>query len=92
VIKSFRPAGLALFYETGSKRGINHSHANKLSEQLFTLNRARKPGDMDLPGWKLHPLRGSLSDHWSVKVNGNWRMTFRFEDENAILIDYQDYH
>ncbi len=47
---------------------------------------------MDVPGWDLHLLKGSLAGHWSVKVNGNWRMTFRFEDEKAILVDYQDYH
>ncbi len=47
---------------------------------------------MNAPGWGLHPLRGELADHWSVKVNGNWRLTFAFEGENAILVDYQDYH
>jgi proteic killer suppression protein len=92
VIKSFRHAGLELFYRSGSKRGINAAHAPKLAQQMLTLNRARRPADMDVAGWNLHPLRGSLSEHWSIKVNGNWRMTFRFEDEDAILIDYQDYH
>jgi proteic killer suppression protein len=47
---------------------------------------------MDAPGWGLHPLRGNLGDHWSVKVNGNWRLTFAFEGENVILVDYKDYH
>jgi proteic killer suppression protein len=47
---------------------------------------------MNVPGWDLHPLKGKLAAHWSIKVNGNWRMTFTFEDENAILVDYQDYH
>ena len=47
---------------------------------------------MNVPGWDLHPLKGGLADHWSIKVNGNWRMTFTFEDEDAILVDYQDYH
>lgn len=92
MIKSFRHAGLEHFYRTGSKRGINPAHSSKLAEQMFALNRAKKPGDMNISGWNLHPLRGILAEHWSVKVNGNWRMTFRFEDENAILIDYQDYH
>jgi proteic killer suppression protein len=56
------------------------------------LNRARKPEDMGAPGWKLHPLLGDLKGHWSVKVNGNWRLTFRFEGEDVVLVDYQDYH
>jgi proteic killer suppression protein len=47
---------------------------------------------MNAPGWELHPLRGDLKGHWSVKVSGNWRLTFAFEGQNAILVDYQDYH
>jgi proteic killer suppression protein len=47
---------------------------------------------MNTPGWNLHPLHGELAGHWSVKVNGNWRMTFRFERKDAILVDYRDYH
>ncbi|WP_082829922.1 type II toxin-antitoxin system RelE/ParE family toxin [Ectothiorhodospira sp. BSL-9] len=47
---------------------------------------------MNLPGWSLHPLRGNLSEHWSVSVSGNWRLTFRFDNGDAILVDYQDYH
>ncbi len=50
------------------------------------------PDDMDVPGWKLHSLRGGLEDHWSVWVNGNWRLTFAFEGDDAVLVDYQDYH
>jgi proteic killer suppression protein len=92
MIKSFRHSGIERFFTTGSKAGIQPSHAAKLSVQLFHLNRARSPGDMDAPGWDLHPLRGDLKGHWTVKVNGNWRLTFTFENENAILVDYQDYH
>ncbi len=92
MIKSFRHAGIALFFETGSKRGINPSHARKLEDQLAALNRAKVPSAMNIPGWGLHPLRGELADHWSVKVNGNWHLTFCFEGEDAILVDYQDYH
>jgi len=47
---------------------------------------------MNAPGWKLHPLAGALRDHWAVSVSGNWRLTFKFEGEDAILVDYQDYH
>ncbi|MCL2660227.1 MAG: type II toxin-antitoxin system RelE/ParE family toxin [Acidobacteriaceae bacterium] len=92
MIKSFRHKGLEDFFLTGSKRGIQPAHASKLEDQLSTLNEAIKPQDMNMPGWNLHSLLGNLAAHWSVKVNGNWRITFRFEGENAILVDYQDYH
>jgi proteic killer suppression protein len=92
MIKSFRHAGIESFFLTGSKAGIQPSHAAKLSVQLFQLNRARSAKDMDASGWGLHPLLGDLKHHWSVKVNGNWRLTFAFEGENAILVDYRDYH
>lgn len=92
MIKSFRHAGIEKFFFTGSKAGIQPSHAAKLNLQLTTLNRARGPADMGAPGWKLHALSGELKEHWSVKVNGNWRLTFRFEGADAILVDYQDYH
>jgi proteic killer suppression protein len=92
MIKSFRHAGIERFFLTGSKAGIQPADSTKLSVQLFQLNRARTASDMNAPGWGLHPLRGDLKHHWSVKVNGNWRLTFTFEKENAILVDYQDYH
>ena len=92
MIKSFRHRGIEKFFTTGSKAGIQPSHAAKLSLQLFQLNRARTANDMNAPGWELHPLRGDLKNHWAVKVNGNWRLTFAFEGENVILVDYRDYH
>lgn len=92
MIKSFRHGGIEKFFTTESKAGIRPSHAAKLSLQLFQLNRARTANDMNAQGWELHPLRGDLKGHWSVKVSGNWRLTFAFEGQNAILVDYQDYH
>ena len=92
VIQSFRHRGVEKFFTTGSKAGIQPAHATKLAIQLFQLSRARTARDMNAPGWDLHPLLGDLKDHWSVKVNGNWRLTFAFEGEDAILVDYQDYH
>jgi toxin HigB-1 len=92
MIKSFRHAGLEKFFFTGSKAGIQPSHERKLNVQLTALNKARVPADMAVPGWNLHPLRRDLKEHWSIQVNGNWRLTFRFEGEDAILVDYQDYH
>lgn len=92
MIKSFRHGGIEKFFFTGSRAGIQPSHAGKLNLQLTLLNRAKGPADMGVPGWGLHQLSGDLKGHWSVKVNGNWRLTFRFEGEDAILVDYQDYH
>ncbi|RLA02491.1 MAG: peptidase [Gammaproteobacteria bacterium] len=92
MIKSFRHKGLKRFFEHGSKAGIQAGHADKLSRQLTALNEAVNADDMDQPGWNLHPLRGDLADHLSVKVSGNWRITFTFEDGDAVLVDYQDYH
>jgi proteic killer suppression protein len=92
VILSYRHKGLKLFAETGSKAGIQPMHAARLRRLLTALNVASRPGDMDAPGNNLHPLKGELASHWSVKVNGNWRLTFSFEGEDVILVDYQDYH
>jgi proteic killer suppression protein len=92
MIQSFRHKGLEQFFLTGSKAGIQPSHARKLEDQLSALNVAAKPEQMNFPGWKLHPLKGELAGHWAVSVSGNWRLTFRFEGEDAILVDYQDYH
>ena len=92
MIKSFRHSWIEKFFATGNKAGIQPSHAAKLSVQLFQLNRSKAAKDMNAPGWELHQLRGDLKNHWSVKVNRNWRLTFAFEGDNAILVDYQDYH
>jgi proteic killer suppression protein len=92
MIKSFQHKGLQAYFETGSKAGIRPDHAQRLSRQLIRLDTATEPADMNLPGWRLHPLSGSLSGHYAVTVNGNWRLTFRFEGGDAVLVDYQDYH
>ncbi len=92
MIRSFRHAGLEKFFTTGSKAGIQPAHARKLEDQLVALNRAENPQEMNLSGWFLHPLQGNLAGHWSVRVNGNWRITFRFDGTDAILVDYRDYH
>jgi len=92
VIKSFRHKGLQAFFQQGSKAGIQPAHVPRLARQLAQLDQAQAPQDMNLPGWGLHPLRGSLQNHWAVSVNGNWRMTFTFDGVHAVLVDYQDYH
>ena len=92
MIKSFRHKGIEQFFKSGSKAGIQPKHAEKLRKQLFALDNAKRPEDMNAPGWRLHRLQRDLAGHWSVDVSGNWRLTFRFEGEDAILVDYQDYH
>ena len=92
MIKSFKHAGLEKFFLTGSKAGIQPAHAKKLRLQLTRLDASSGPMDMRVSGWRLHKLGHDLKDHWAVTVSGNWRMTFAFEGEDAILLDYQDYH
>jgi proteic killer suppression protein len=92
VIKSFRHAGIERFFRTGSKAGIQPAHATKLEDRLYALDNSKSPTDMKIHGWDLHPLKGDLNGHWSVKVNANWRLTFAFDGEDAILVDYRDYH
>jgi proteic killer suppression protein len=92
VIGSFAHKGLQRFFRNGSKAGIQAQHAARLRLQLGMLDDVGAPQDMNAPGWRLHPLKGNLAGHWSVTVNGNWRLTFSFEGEDAILVDYQDYH
>ena len=92
MIRSIRHKGLRKLYETGSKAGIQASHANKLRMQLAALDTAQNIDDMDIPGFRLHELSGSLRDRWSITVNGNWRLTFEFRDGDAYLLDYEDYH
>lgn len=92
MIKTFRHKGLQAFFEIGSKAGIQPHHAERLKRQLVRLDFAKTADDMNLPGWKLHALTGKLTGHFSVTVNGNWRMTFMFEAGDAVLVDYQDYH
>ena len=92
MIKSFEHKGLQAFFETGNKAGIQPHHAPKLARMLARLHAAKGPEDLNVPGWRLHPLVGSLAGHYSVFVNGNWRLTFRFDDGDAVLVDYQDYH
>lgn len=91
-IKSFRHKSLESFFKTGSKAGIQATHAAKLRRLLTALDAATEPGHMGLPGWGLHPLKGDLAAHWAVWVNASWRMTFRFDGPDAELVDYQDYH
>jgi proteic killer suppression protein len=92
LIKSFRHNGIKRFFLTGYKAGIQPKHAKRLRLQLGRLEAAKRPEEMNLPGWRFHSLTGALDGHWAVWVDENWRLTFTFEGENAVLVDYQDYH
>lgn len=92
MIGSFAHKGLERFFRAGSKAGIQPKHAKRLRLQLARLDAASTPQDMHLPGWKLHPLKGNLQGQWAVWVDENWRLVFAFDGENAVLVDYTDYH
>lgn len=92
MIKSFRHKGLRRFYETGSVAGIQPKHKQRLRMQLVALDTAHGIDDMNIPGFKLHALKGTSAERWSIWVNGNWRLTFEFHDGHAHVLDYEDYH
>lgn len=92
MIKSFSHKGLEVFFRTGSTKGIQAKHADRLGRILDRLDAAAEARDMNAPGYDLHPLKGNLAGHWSVKVSGNWRVTFRMDNGNAHIVNYQDYH
>ncbi len=92
MIKSFIHKGLEKFYRTGKTTGIQSIHASKLRLILTNLDQAESPDDMDLPGLRLHELKGSRKGSWSVVVSGNWRVTFCFTGRDAEVVNYEDYH
>lgn len=92
MIRSIKHKGLSEFYLTGRLKGIQAHHASRLRILLTALNAAKEVKDLNVHAWNLHALKGSLKGHWSLTVNGNWRITFMFVDEDVYLVDYQDYH
>jgi toxin HigB-1 len=92
MIISFRHKGLEAFFREGTTRGIQTAHAAKLKRILGLLDVATGPDDLNIPSFKLHPLKGELKQHWSIWVNGNWRVTFRFESVDVEMVNYVDYH
>ncbi len=92
MIKSFIHKGLERFYRTGNKANIQAKHAKRLRLILSNLDQAQTPEDMNLPGLMLHELKGNRKGIWAVKVSGNWRVTFRFIDYDAEIVNYEDYH
>lgn len=93
MIKSFRHKGLEQFYVSGIKSGIQPHHAAKLSVQLTAMQAAETPDDSRMPtAWRLHQLSGDMKGFWSITVNGNWRVIFRFDKTDIELVDYLDYY
>ena len=92
MIRTFRHRGLRELYEQGRSSRTAPSHTPKLLRILTTLDRSADPQGMDLPGFRLHPLKGRLRGHYAVSVSGNWRVTFRFKDGHVFDVDYLDYH
>ena len=92
MIKSFKHKGLKQFYSTGSAAGINAAHKAKIRMRLVALDTAQCVEDMDLPGFRLHTLKGNKEGIWAIDVNKNWRITFEFIDGDAYIVDYEDYH
>ena len=92
MIRSIRHRELRRLYEDNDPRGVMVEHAEKLRDILARLDAAGAVTDMDLPGFRLHPLRGNLRGYWAVTVRANWRVIFRFADGEASEVDYVDYH
>ncbi len=92
MIKTFRDKGLKLFAETGNPRKLSVQNPKRIQLILNTLNAATKVSDMDAPGFRLHPIPRIEKGAWAVDVSGNWRITFKFEGEDAIDVDLRDYH
>lgn len=91
-IKSFRSKSLEAFFYDGDTRGINPQHASKLATRLDRLDAAKSPNDMRLPGYRLHKLEPRTAERYAIDVSGAWRLTFEFEGEHAIVVDYEQYH
>jgi proteic killer suppression protein len=92
MIQSFRHKGLRRFYESGSMSGIQPHHAKRLRMQLAALDTAHLIDDMNIAGFRLHPLKGEGKGRWSIWVNGNWRLTFEFRSGQVYVLEYEDYH
>lgn len=92
MIVSFKHKGLEKYFSTGNSKGIQQKHKKRLRLMLGVLDTAFVIEDIDLPGFRLHQLSGQRKDIWSITVNGNWRLTFRYENGNVHILNYEDYH
>jgi proteic killer suppression protein len=92
MIIHFKHKGLKALFETGNTKGVNPEHVERLRSILARLDSSCTPYDMRLPKLNLHKLKGTLKEHYAIFVSGNWRITFKFEDQNVIDVNYLDYH
>lgn len=92
MIVSFRHRGLKLFYEKGDASKLQPQHVNKIRLILTRLDAAKTPEELNVPGYGLHQLKGNLKDFWSIKIDKNYRIIFKVENENTQELDYIDYH
>lgn len=92
MIRTFRHRGLRRLYERGDPSRVNADQAERIALALADLDEARKTSDIDLPGYRLHPLRGDLRGMWSISISRNWRIIFHFEDGDVYDVDLVDYH
>ncbi len=92
MIKSIKHKGLEKFFTTGNSSGIQQAHKKKVRMCLAALHTATVIKDIDLPGFRLHQLKGKMENLWSIDINGNWRLTFKFKNGDVFLLDYKDYH
>jgi proteic killer suppression protein len=92
VIETFRHKGLQKYFETGNKAGIQPDHEERLRMRLAALNTAMCIEDMDLPGFRLHQLKGNRQGSWAIDVSKNWRIVFSFDGGQVFAVDYEDYH
>lgn len=92
MIRSIRHKGLKVLYESNNPRGVSAQHVQKLRDILARLDASTLPSDLDLPNFRLHPLKGDLQGFWAVTVRANWRVIFRFAGGHAEDVDYIDYH
>ena len=92
MIKSFKHKGLKKFFTTGNTAGIQQAHKARLEERLTALHTAFSVEDVNIPGWRLHALKGDREGQWAINVSGNWRVVFEFENGHAYVVNYEDYH
>ena len=92
VIKSYRHRGLRRAHQLGNYHRVNATHANRIARVIATLQAATNPSDLDLPGYRLHPLKGNMEGFWSIRVSANWRIIFRMEGDHVYDVDLLDYH
>jgi toxin HigB-1 len=92
MILRFRHKGLERFFASSDASGVNAQHVRKLQAILTTLNASTSPAGMNVPSFRLHPLKGERKGQWAVSVSGNWRVVFRFDGQDATDVDLTDYH